>query len=172
MSDSSFRRSGFNRLGAIVNKSLDELGLRRKVQEQQALANWKRVVGPQIAAATAVERVRDGVVFVACKSSVWANELTLHRERIIKGLNKSIAAKDAIKDLRFSTRGYAKASKAVEAREERGKKANLESVTLEDSEQEKAREIASMVSDPELAARIQKAVLSSKRMAKLKDSDG
>ena len=46
-------------------------------------------------------------MFVNCKSSVWAQELTLYRDRIMDELNKRAGAK-VITDVRFSGRGLRK----------------------------------------------------------------
>ena len=96
----------------MLHASLDHMGFRQKVLEQQAIMRWKETVGPQIAASSVAEKVRDGALFVCCKSSMWANELSLHKQDIIKRLNKSLG-KQIIIDIRFSARGF---KQALEAR--------------------------------------------------------
>lgn len=170
MRGSGFRRSNMNRLGGLVSSSLDNLGLRHKVLEHQALERWPQVVGPQIAASTVATSVRDGVIFVACKSSMWCNELTFHKTNIINKLNKSVG-KPVIIDIRFSARGF---RKAVESRKEEAstKAKGLESVPVDEKDVETAERIAAASGSSELAERIRRAVLTSKRLEAVKRQEG
>jgi hypothetical protein len=160
-----FRGGRVTRLGGILNASLDELGIRQKVMEQQTVARWAGVVGSNIAAASMADKLRDGVLFVCCKSSTWANELSFHKEHIIKKLN-SAAGKKIVKDIRFTARGYRKivASKKDDDTKLRG----LDKIELDEKTSEIAEKVASIARSPELAAKIQKAVLTSKRLEKVK----
>ena len=78
-----------------------------KVRESLAFAYWARVAGPQAAAATEVEAVRDGILFVRTKSSVWSHELTLHKEQLISGLNKMLGGR-IITEIVYKARGIKK----------------------------------------------------------------
>ena len=78
-----------------------------KIRESLAFAYWARVAGPQAAEATEVEAVRDGVLFIRTKSSVWSHELTLHKERLIRGLNGMLGAK-VITEIVYKARGVKK----------------------------------------------------------------
>lgn len=171
MTGPSFRRGHFSRLGGVVNNTLDQLGLRHKILEHQALSRWPEVVGPQIASSSSADRVSDGILFVSCKSSMWANELTLHREQILTRLNKALGKK-VIVDIRFSARGFRKGQPA-EPKEQRGTRSkNLEAIQLPDEKVEAARAAAASSPAPELAERIEKAILASKRLEELKRQEG
>ena len=78
-----------------------------RVRESLAFAYWARVAGPQAAAATEVEAVRDGVLFVRTKSSVWSHELTLHKERLLTELNRMLGAR-VITEIVYKSRGVKK----------------------------------------------------------------
>lgn len=65
---------------------------------------WESVAGPVIAAEAAPISERGGVVTVACKSAVWANELELLAPGLIEGLNEALGA-TAVGSLRFVVRG-------------------------------------------------------------------
>jgi len=168
---SSFRKSGLSRLGGIVNNTLDEMGVRQRVLEEQAVDRWREVVGPHIAASSAAQNVRDGVLFVACKSSMWANELMLHRLDIIKRLNKALGRK-VVNDIRFSAKGFKRASEAVSKEETSSKAKNLEVIQISDEQAEAARKAAAACSSEELAKKIEKAILTSKRLEELKRIEG
>lgn len=165
MRNGSYRRVGFSRLGAVLKGSLDSLGLRQKVVEQQAAAKWAAVVGPQIAAVSRVDRITDGVMFVACKSSMWASELTLHANDILGKLEKELG-KRVVKEIRFSARGFRKACEDAGGGEQEGK-IETSGVRLSDEEKRAAAAAASAAKSEELAARIEKAVLACKMREKV-----
>lgn len=158
-------------LGGLVNKSLDQLGLRHKIMEYQAVSKWKDVVGPQISASTVVQKVRDGIIFVCCKSSAWSNELCFLKKDIIKRLNKEVGG-NVIRDIMFSAKGYRKAVEQVKKNNFNTKVRGLEAVEIDESQEEAANKVASTSANSDLAAKIQKAVLSSKRLEKVKISEG
>lgn len=169
---SGFRRGNFNRLGGLVNKSLDELGLRHKILEHQVIGKWKQVVGQGIAAATVAERVHEGILYVCCKSSAWANECTFHKQHIIKELNRA-AGKKVITDIRFSSRGYKKALEAALASETISKpNDDIERVKIDPEAVNVAERVASTAPSEELAKRIQHAVLISKKLEQAKLKEG
>jgi predicted nucleic acid-binding Zn ribbon protein len=65
---------------------------------------WRATVGDVVAAESQPESERDGVVTVACSSSVWASELDLLRADLLERLNGALdAAGDApaVRELRF-----------------------------------------------------------------------
>lgn len=155
----------------MVNQSLDELGLRHKILEHQAVDKWKQVVGPHIAAATVVERVHDGTLFVCCKSSAWANECSFHKEHIIKELNRA-AGKKVITDIRFSSRGFKRALEVSLAGQELSPaKGNIESIELDPSASEVAQKVASVSPSEELAKKIRHVILTSKRREKAQQEE-
>ena len=75
-----------------------------QIRESLALAYWPRVVGAQAAAATQAESVRDGVLFVRTKSSVWSHELMLHKARLLQNLNRLLGTQ-VIKEIIFRAQG-------------------------------------------------------------------
>ena len=64
---------------------------------------WEDAAGPLIAAEAEPVSERDGVVTVACRSAVWANELELLAPGLVDGLNASLGA-PAVRSLRFVVR--------------------------------------------------------------------
>jgi len=157
------------RLGGLVNVSVDRLGLRQKITEQQALAHWSEIVGPQIAASTVAERVREGILFICCKSSMWSNELSLHKDDIMKRLNAAVG-KNTITDIHFTARGFRKATASKPEEELYGKVKDLEAVELGEADVELAIRVASASPSEELAEKIQRAVLTSKRREQIQRS--
>ena len=159
----SFRQGSLSRAGGLVGPALERMGIRKRVLEQQAVGNWYAVVGPQIAASSKAERLSEGTLFVSCKSSAWASELSLHKERIMKGLNESVGA-EVVRDIRFSARGFRRSSESKEevAVEPKG----VEAIQLTPREADIARAISGTSRSPELAELIEKAILTGKRLDK------
>ncbi|MCE5313843.1 MAG: DUF721 domain-containing protein [Armatimonadota bacterium] len=164
-----FRGGGISRLGGVLNASLEEMGLRHKVMEFQVVARWPEVVGSNIAGASMADKIRDGVLYVCCKSSTWANELSFHKEHIMKKLNDS-AGKKIVTDIRFTSRGY---RKVAQARKDQGSSVlrGLDKIEVGENASRLAEKVASVAAAPELAAKIQKAVLTSKRLEIVKNGD-
>jgi hypothetical protein len=160
---------GFNRVGGLVHRSLESMGIAKKIAAHSAILQWSEIVGEQIANASVPGPFRDGILFVYCKTSVWANELALHRPRILARLNK-IAGKSTFVDIRFSARGYKKAA-AAKAGAPDTYVYELDSVPLTDEEMKKAEHISEKCAEPELRESIRKAIMSALRMAKVKAAD-
>ncbi len=67
---------------------------------------WAGVVGSVVAAEAQPASERDGVVTVACRSSVWASELGLMGQELTASLNVSLGSQDSaspVSELRFVT---------------------------------------------------------------------
>jgi predicted nucleic acid-binding Zn ribbon protein len=79
----------------------------QKLRESLALVYWARVVGAEGAAASEAESVRDGVLFVRTKSSVWSHELSFFKTEILRRLNRLLGGK-VITDIVFRAQGLQK----------------------------------------------------------------
>ena len=60
---------------------------------------WPAAAGEVFAANSMPDGERDGVVRVACTSSVWAQELDLMSERVVEALNEALG-RPAVRRLR------------------------------------------------------------------------
>lgn len=103
-SKSTFPVRSANPMAAMLQGVILQMDSAAQVRQSLALAYWPRAVGPQAAAATEVETVRDGVLFVRTKSSVWSHELTLHKTRILTNLNRMLGGK-VIEEVVFRAQG-------------------------------------------------------------------
>ena len=69
--------------------------------------SWPAVAGEVVARESAPVAERDGVVTVACRSAVWAQELELMSRDLVARLNDALAAHGAaraVRDIRLVTR--------------------------------------------------------------------
>ncbi len=64
---------------------------------------WETAAGPVIAAEAEPVSERSGVVTVACRSAVWANELELLGPGLVERLNEALGGR-AVGSLRFVVR--------------------------------------------------------------------
>jgi predicted nucleic acid-binding Zn ribbon protein len=64
---------------------------------------WAGAVGEAIASRASPVSERDGVVTVACESSIWAQELDLLGGQILEQLRAELADEAALRGLRFSS---------------------------------------------------------------------
>ena len=94
--------------GAVDRFSSQELAA--ALRPHLAKAHWAGVVGPQVAGVTQVEAVRDGVLYVRVKNSVWANELTLLKDDMLRRLNAKLGGR-VLTDIHFKASGLAKSQK-------------------------------------------------------------
>ena len=75
-----------------VSASLERLtaGLAPATLLAEVQRAWPEAAGEAFAAASEPVSERDGVVVVACTSSVWAQELDLLSERVVARLNEAL----------------------------------------------------------------------------------
>jgi predicted nucleic acid-binding Zn ribbon protein len=85
-------------LARVVDRSAPATPLAR-VQR-----SWNDVAGELIAAEATPVSEQSGVVTVACRSAVWANELELLSNGLVEGLNQALGGR-AVGSLRFVVRG-------------------------------------------------------------------
>jgi len=95
---------------SAVHSFLQSQELSQRLRPHLAKVHWEGVVGPQVAGVTQVESVRDGVLFVRVKNSVWANELTLLKEDMLRRLNSKLGGR-VLTDIHFKASGLARDKK-------------------------------------------------------------
>ena len=79
-----------SRAGELVNTLLDGWGLSERLGQYRALVIWDDVVGPQIAARTRPERIRDGVLEVCVDQPAWMQQLQLLKPQLLARLNERL----------------------------------------------------------------------------------
>ncbi len=87
-------------LASSIHQLVDDLGLRKKLAEYEAVLQWESLVGEHIAKAASAVKIVKGVLLVRVRSSAWRNELNLRKEEIIGTLNRGLG-EDIVKDIRF-----------------------------------------------------------------------
>jgi predicted nucleic acid-binding Zn ribbon protein len=77
-------------LGSAVAELADRLAPRTTLADVQRV--WPAAVGPVIAREATPTAERDGTLTVACRSSVWAQELDLMGPELVGRLNDALGA--------------------------------------------------------------------------------
>ncbi|MBO9542467.1 DUF721 domain-containing protein [bacterium] len=138
------------RLQRFLAKSLKEWKAEDAVAAGRVFALWPTIVGEAIAARTRPRFLRGGVLFVEAASSAWANELTMLKPRILKALDQHLG-KGLIRDVRYQVAPTWQERKAYEAPEIEQVPVLPKEPLSPEEEQAIAEEVASRVSDPDLA---------------------
>ncbi len=119
-----------------VEKAMQSQENKGKLKQNLAVLYWERVVGGQAATATEADTVRDGILFVNTRNSVWSHELTLFKHRILDDLNH-LLKDDKIRDIRFRVRNLKKETPVLES--ENPTPEDLKCVALEPAERSELR---------------------------------
>ena len=156
---------GFSRAIDLVENGPQSSSFMRSLRPHMAKIWWAEVAGPQIAAVTQAERIEMGpdrcILVVRAKNSVWANELTMLKGKLLDGLNERLGGK-VITDLRFKASGLAKTGDAVQnvrakirTKEEAAQqRQNRDTIALHESERSRIEVAVSEITDPILRDKV------------------
>ena len=98
------RRTTPERVDAVIESFLRTSGLASRVTQATVIADWPRLVGPQVAAVTEPLRVTaNGTLFVAVKSNPWMAELSLLEPQLLATINRD-PSRPPVKRIRWETR--------------------------------------------------------------------
>lgn len=156
-------RKDFSFLGDLVKSGIERVGLKGAVQEKAAADIWAEVVGEKTASVTKAEMVRDGIIYVNCRDSMWAQELHFLRPIIIRKLNEKLGA-EIIKEIRLTGRGFTK--DATREEDKSISDEDIKDIKLSETELEQIAKAAEEIENPELAERFTKALKASRAIIK------
>ncbi|MEN9207778.1 MAG: DUF721 domain-containing protein [Gloeomargarita sp. GMQP_bins_120] len=90
---------GLTALGGILQQLDSSPTWERCRQWQTLLGLWAELVGPTVQRQTEPLYIRRGVLYVATRSPVWAQNLTFERQRLLQRLNAHLP--EPLQDIRF-----------------------------------------------------------------------
>ena len=93
-------KKGPERLGSVLGNLLKDLGLEKRIKEQEVIVNWEKIVGNNIAENAKPFKIDGAKLFLKVKSSAWRNELFYLKKQLISKLNES-AKQELVKDIIF-----------------------------------------------------------------------
>ncbi len=173
---SARRKDRASSVGRLVGARLDQMGIGDKVRQHTAPLVWAELVGPQVAGATEPERVREGVLYVAARSAVWAHELNYHKADILRRLNDRIGAqagKPLIIDIRFFNKGVITKQPAPDVRPPLSPtRAELEDIEVTPQERAAIDQDVSGIADETLRERLRRARLADVRTRRWRTEHG
>ncbi|HOJ92101.1 MAG TPA: DUF721 domain-containing protein [Dictyoglomaceae bacterium] len=82
-----------------------KLDMDKKLCEYLAMEQWDKVVGETLALHTKPAYVKNGVLYVYVDSSVWVQELSLFKPKLMEKINEKLVVPDTIKDIVFIDKG-------------------------------------------------------------------
>lgn len=88
-------------INSILSSILEKYGLQDKITKYKFIEHWEDIVGLEIAKRTKPECIRSGALVIRVTSSTWAQELSFHKDIILKKLKKFLADDDCVTELRF-----------------------------------------------------------------------
>ena len=92
--------SGIKSVGEALGDLIDNLGIGKKLREQDVFVLWGEAVGDRIAEVATPTHMLKGTLFVSVKTGVWRNELSMRKQEIIKRLNE-ILSQEIVRDIKF-----------------------------------------------------------------------
>ena len=87
-------------LGSVLQKLIDRMGLRDKIDGARIVEAWATVAGPQINGVTDAAWVKHGVLYVKVTSAAWRHELHLRREAWRQRVNDHLGS-DLVDEIVF-----------------------------------------------------------------------
>jgi predicted nucleic acid-binding Zn ribbon protein len=87
-------------VGDAIEELVAQLGIGKKLREQDAFSVWDEAVGERIAAVAKPTRMLRGTLIVAVSSAAWRNELSMRKREITGRLNELLGEK-LIHDIKF-----------------------------------------------------------------------
>lgn len=94
------RTARTERLDRALEALVRRLGLETRLARQRVLAEWDRVVGPEIAARARPVSLAGGELVVAVEHAGWAQQLAFLKAAIIRDLNRAVGS-EQVRDIRF-----------------------------------------------------------------------
>ncbi|NMC64490.1 MAG: DUF721 domain-containing protein [SAR324 cluster bacterium] len=85
----------------ILNSALKRFGLDEKIARYSFVSKWPEIVGEEIAKRSKPECIRGKCLVVKVIDSVWAQELSFHKQAIITRLKRHLKDKDLLEDVAF-----------------------------------------------------------------------
>jgi len=100
MKVSNTRKPKPESLGAVIQKLIDDLGLKRRYDQERVVQQWSEIVGETIAKRAKALRIVHGTLYVSVDRPTWRNELILRKREILKRIN-AIMKREVLKDIIF-----------------------------------------------------------------------
>ena len=85
----------------ILYAALKKYGLDEKIGRYHFVLKWKEIMGEDLLRRTRPECLRNDILVVRVAGSVWAQELSFHKQAILKRLQPHLAPGMRVRDIMF-----------------------------------------------------------------------
>lgn len=85
----------------LLSRSLDSGFLNFMNRQLKVFALWPLAIGPELAAQTKLDSVRDGRLTVLVAAPVWIDHLSYQKKALLARLNKDLEPGEKIQDIIF-----------------------------------------------------------------------
>lgn len=86
--------------GSILAEEIKQRGWKKGIAGGWIHNNWEGLVGPQIAAHTSVEMLKDKKLFITCDSTAWATNLRMMQRTILQAIAEKVGP-DVVAELKI-----------------------------------------------------------------------
>jgi len=87
-------------IGDAIEELVGQLGIKKKLHEQDAFVVWDEAVGERIAKVATPTRMLRGTLIISVKSGAWRNELNMRKQEILRRINE-LLGDEIVKDIKF-----------------------------------------------------------------------
>ena len=85
----------------VLSRTLDRLGLVKRLKETEAVRLFAQVAGEKISAKAQAVKMESGKLFVSVPSAAWRQELNYSKLELIDSLNEALG-ENMVKDIQFT----------------------------------------------------------------------
>ena len=94
-------RSSPTAVETILSNALKQAGLDERIARYDFVLHWPQIVGEEIAKRTRPECIRGRCLVVRVIDSVWAQELSFHKQAILVRLKRHLKRGEMLEDVAF-----------------------------------------------------------------------
>ena len=87
-------------LGDVLQEVIDELGVRKEIDEARVIETWASVAGDKINEVTESAWMKDSTLYVKITSAAWRQELHMNRRKWRERLNGEFES-DLVEEINF-----------------------------------------------------------------------
>ena len=88
-------------IGSIIDSVVARMNASTKLKASSIFNHWEEIVGREIAKRSRPKKLVSGILYISVSNSIWANELSLMSEGLIKKIN-SFAGEEIAGSLRIN----------------------------------------------------------------------
>jgi len=154
----------FEDIGTILGDVIKRMGIKKKIEGNKVFKVWDEVVGDIIVKNTKAYFFKKGILFIGTTNSVWAQELSMMKQCLIKKINDCLK-KEKVKDIRFKVMNI---DKALKINNEPVMKKYFKGIKLNQGDLKDIDVLVKDIKDGELRCELKKIMVIDKKRKKVK----